>query len=48
MLEYGENKIDFTRPWKRLTMREAVIHYWPDQEPTNRGSELTRPRILLD
>ena len=29
VIEYGENKIDFTRPWKRLTMREAVIHYWP-------------------
>jgi lysyl-tRNA synthetase class 2 len=30
VIDYGENKIDFTRPWKRLTMREAVIHYWPD------------------
>jgi lysyl-tRNA synthetase class 2 len=29
VLEYGETKIDFTRPWRRLTMREAVIHYWP-------------------
>jgi lysyl-tRNA synthetase, class II len=28
---YGEHQIDFTRPWKRLTMREAVIHYWPGQ-----------------
>ena len=36
VIEYGENKIDFTRPWKRLTMREAVIHYWPeaDRRPT--------------
>lgn len=32
VIEYGENKIDFTRPWKRLTMREAVIHYWPDKQ----------------
>jgi lysyl-tRNA synthetase class 2 len=30
LIEYGENKIDFTRPWKRMTMREAVIHYWPN------------------
>ncbi|HTG18370.1 MAG TPA: lysine--tRNA ligase [Blastocatellia bacterium] len=30
VIEYGDNKIDFTRPWKRLTMREAVIHYWPN------------------
>ncbi len=28
VIEYGERKIDFTRPWKRLTMREAVIHFW--------------------
>lgn len=32
VIEYGENKIDFARPWKRLTMREAVIHYWPDDQ----------------
>jgi lysyl-tRNA synthetase class 2 len=31
VIEYGESKIDFTRPWKRLTMREAVVHYWSDQ-----------------
>jgi lysyl-tRNA synthetase class 2 len=30
VVQYGEQKIDFTRPWKRMTMREAVIHYWPD------------------
>ncbi len=32
VIEYGENKIDFARPWKRLTMREAVVHYWPDDQ----------------
>jgi lysyl-tRNA synthetase class 2 len=32
MVEYNENTIDFTRPWKRLTMREAIIHFWPDVE----------------
>jgi len=32
LIEYGEDTIDFARPWKRLTMREAVIHYWPDEE----------------
>jgi len=30
VIEYGDNNIDFTRPWKRMTMREAVIHYWPN------------------
>lgn len=36
VVEYGESRIDFTRPWKRMTMREAVIHYWPDarERPT--------------
>ncbi len=28
-IEYGEKKIDFARPWKRLTMREAIVHFWP-------------------
>lgn len=31
VIEYGEQKIDFTRPWARLTMREAIIKYWPDE-----------------
>ena len=36
VIDYGENEVDFARPWKRLTMREAVIHYWPDlqERPT--------------
>jgi lysyl-tRNA synthetase class 2 len=37
MIEYGEDTLDFTRPFKRLTMREAVVHYWPD--------EATRPSL---
>jgi len=32
LIEYGEDTIDFARPWKRLTMREAVVHYWPNRE----------------
>jgi lysyl-tRNA synthetase, class II len=28
-IEYGEHKISFARPWERLTMRDAVIKYWP-------------------
>ena len=31
VVPYGELRIDFTRPWKRLTMREAIIHHWPDE-----------------
>ncbi|MCS6885049.1 MAG: lysine--tRNA ligase [Acidobacteriota bacterium] len=29
VLDYGEHKITFERPWRRLTMREAVMEYWP-------------------
>jgi lysyl-tRNA synthetase, class II len=36
-IEYGENKLNFSRPWKRLSMREAVIEYWPN--------EATRPSL---
>src|SRR5438034_1847245 len=32
LIEYGENKVDFARPWKRMTMWEAVIRYWPDNQ----------------
>ena len=37
IIDYGENKLNFSRPWKRLTMREAVIEYWPN--------EVTRPSL---
>ena len=29
-IEYNEKKLNFARPWTRLTMREAVIKYWPE------------------
>jgi len=29
--KWGEDEIDWASPnWKRLTMREAIIYYWPD------------------
>jgi len=31
VIEYGEQRIDFTRPWKRMTMREAITHHWPNK-----------------
>ncbi len=30
VIQYGEREINFKRPWARLTMTDAVIHYWPD------------------
>jgi lysyl-tRNA synthetase, class II len=49
LIEHGENKIDFTRPWKRLTMREAVIHYWPDDQhrPTREDVSTTEGILRL-
>jgi len=31
-VQYGEDKIEFRRPWQRLTMREAIRTYWPASE----------------
>jgi len=36
---YRDNVIDFDQ-WQRLTMREAVLKYWPDQ-----NDEATRPTL---
>jgi lysyl-tRNA synthetase class 2 len=30
VIVYGEHQVDFKRPWSRLTMREAIVQYWPD------------------
>src|SRR6185369_17071259 len=47
LVEYGEGQIDFARPWKRLTMREAVIQYWPDSNTRPTVEDLsTRDGIL--
>jgi len=32
-IEYLENEIDFSRPWARLTMKDAIIKYWPNDNP---------------
>jgi lysyl-tRNA synthetase, class II len=36
-VRYGEDTVDFTRPWARLTMKEAIAKYWPAglEKPTN-------------
>jgi len=49
IVEYGENRIDFTRPWKRMTMREAIGHFWEEGRPRRiRGDELATTEELLD
>jgi len=47
VIEYGENKIDFARPWKRLTMREAVIQHWPDDQERPTLEELSTNEGIL-
>ena len=32
IVQYGEQEIDFARPWKRFTMREAISHFWEGVE----------------
>jgi lysyl-tRNA synthetase class 2 len=30
-VRYGEHEIDFSKPFIRLTMKEAIVKYWPDE-----------------
>src|SRR5882762_493958 len=30
-LRYGEHEIDFSQPFHRMTMKEAILKYWPDR-----------------
>src|SRR5436853_4063791 len=46
-LPYGELEIDFTRPWKRLTMRSAVVEYWPDENDKPMIDDLSTREGLL-
>ena len=34
-VQYGEREVDFSRPWPRVTMREAIVRHWVgDERPT--------------
>lgn len=46
-LPFDELEIDFTRPWKRLTMREAVVDYWPDENDKPTVEHLSTREGLL-
>ena len=46
-VQYGEHQIDFSRPWSRWTMREAIMCHWPDPDARPDLSELsTREGVL--
>jgi lysyl-tRNA synthetase, class II len=47
-IEYQEQQINFSRPWQRLTMREAVIKYWPEHMTAPALEELSSPDRLRE
>ncbi|HWP43843.1 MAG TPA: lysine--tRNA ligase [Blastocatellia bacterium] len=47
-VDYGEHRIDFSRPWKRMTMREAVAHYWPEKASGPTAEDLLTREGLLN
>jgi lysyl-tRNA synthetase class 2 len=46
VVQYGEHKIDFTRPWKRFTMREAIAHFWEGSERPTPDELSTKDDVL--
>ncbi|GBC83427.1 Lysine--tRNA ligase [bacterium HR10] len=46
VIEYGDHRIDFTRPWRRLTVKEAILQYWPDTTPAPAPGDLDAPERL--
>ncbi len=57
-VRHGEHDIDFSKPFDRLTMRESVSRYAPDEEVTDENllelferhveSELIQPTLITD
>ena len=46
-VDYGDQQINFARPWARMTMREAVAHYWNSDEDRPTMEELSSREGLL-
>jgi lysyl-tRNA synthetase, class II len=46
-LPYGELEIDFSRPFQRLTMREAVVAHWPNETAKPTVDELSTRAGLI-
>jgi lysyl-tRNA synthetase, class II len=51
---FGEHEIDFSRPFDRLTMKEAIVKYWPamwrpfEEGKFNDASWLDNPREVFN
>jgi len=37
IIRYGEHEIDFSQPFQRMTMKEAIAKYWFQHAPMTRG-----------
>lgn len=46
VVQYGEQEIDFTRPWKRFTMREAIAHFWEGGDRPTAEELATKEGVL--
>ncbi|MGH9760254.1 MAG: lysine--tRNA ligase, partial [Blastocatellia bacterium] len=46
-ITYGENTINFALPWKRLTMRRAIIEHWQGPEPSPALESLSNKEGVL-
>jgi lysyl-tRNA synthetase, class II len=48
VIEYLEWRINFARPWKRLTMREAIREHWTTDETRPSIAELSSTAGVID
>ncbi|HYP28012.1 MAG TPA: lysine--tRNA ligase [Blastocatellia bacterium] len=46
VIDYNEGRIDFSRPWPRLTMREAVAAHYEGEEKPSPADVSTREGLL--
>ena len=46
-VDYGDQQISFARPWARMTMREAIAHYWDPGRTAPPIEELSTREGLL-
>ena len=47
-IQYGENEIDFSKAFQRMTMKEAIARYWGANEETKRIGGTVEERRLND
>jgi lysyl-tRNA synthetase class 2 len=43
-ITYDGREIDFTRPWRRMTLREAILSFWPNPDTRPSAEDLNERR----